>query len=340
MATTPEGGSQLRVTWPIAGRTRALGGSGRPAEVVERVAVDQHIPESVQDELLPSGKPRFPNQVAFARLYLVREGLVDSSKHGVWTLTERGRDAPFTGRGPGNRRAPAPRDTAEPPDGEDAPDDPDEPEAVHPYSRAEVIQLLLGLPAAGFEQLCRRILREAGSVQVTVTGRSGDQGIDGHGTLQMNMLVSFQVLFQCKRYKESVSPSHVRDFRGAMSGRADKGLIITTGTFTAEARREASRDGVVPIELIDGDKLVSSLESLELGLKKVTTYQIDRPFFSEFGACLTCPRKSPPAIIEKLPKKGASNEEEQAYGRADQLGVLNRRGDRRLRAFGTRKYRS
>ena len=145
-------------------------------------------------------------------------------------------------------------------------------------------QLMLGLPAAGFEQLCRRVLREAGFVQVTVTGRSGDQGIDGYGTLQINLLVSFQVLFQCKRYQESVGASQVRDFRGAMAGRADKGMIITTGTFTAEARREASRDGVPPIELIDGYKLITLLETLELGLKKITTYEIDAAFFNEFGA--------------------------------------------------------
>ena len=143
---------------------------------------------------------------------------------------------------------------------------------------------MLGLPTADFEQLCRRVLREAGFVQVTVTGRSGDQGIDGYGTLQINLLVSFQVLFQCKRYQESVVPSQVRDFRGAMAGRADKGMIITTGTFTAEARREASRDGVPPIGLIDGYKLITLLETLELGLKKITTYEIDAAFFNEFGA--------------------------------------------------------
>ena len=67
-----------------------------------------------------------------------------------------------------------------------------------------------------------------------------------------------------------------------MAGRADKGIIITTGTFTAEARREASRDGVPPIELIDGEKLVDMLEHLELGLKSITTYEIDESFFGEF----------------------------------------------------------
>jgi restriction system protein len=148
--------------------------------------------------------------------------------------------------------------------------------------RYELIQILKNLPASGFERLSQRLLREAGFVQVVVTGNSGDGGIDGYGTLQVNPLVSFKVLFQCKRYAKSVSPSQVRDFRGAMSGRTDKGIIITTGTFTAEARREASRDGVPPIELIDGEKLVDMLEHLELGLKPVRTFAVDTPFFDEF----------------------------------------------------------
>ena len=67
-----------------------------------------------------------------------------------------------------------------------------------------------------------------------------------------------------------------------MAGRADKGIIVTTGTFTAEARREASRDGVAPIELIDGEKLVDMLAHLELCLKPVTSYEIDQSFFNEF----------------------------------------------------------
>lgn len=117
---------------------------------------------------------------------------------------------------------------------------------------------------------------------MVVTGRAGDGGIDGYGTLQVNPLVSFKVLFQCKRYTGSVSPSQVRDFRGAMSGRADKGIIISTGTFTAEARREASRDGAPPIELIDGEKLVGMFKELELDLKPVKTYEIDESFFDEF----------------------------------------------------------
>jgi restriction system protein len=130
--------------------------------------------------------------------------------------------------------------------------------------------------------LCQRLLREAGFEQVSVTGRSGDGGIDGIGILQLNPFVSFKVLFQCKRYTGGVGPGMVRDFRGAMMGRADKGLILTTGTFSADARREAARDGVPPIELVDGQALVELFEKLELGLRPRTTFDVNDGFFEEF----------------------------------------------------------
>jgi len=132
--------------------------------------------------------------------------------------------------------------------------------------------------------VCQRLLRESGFQNVIVTGRSGDGGIDGHGVLEVNPLVTFRVLFQCKRYgdKNSVTPSQVRDFRGAMQGRADKGLILTTGTFTGDARKEATRDGVPPIELVDGEKLVAMFERAELGLREVKTFEVDDAFFEEF----------------------------------------------------------
>jgi restriction system protein len=149
--------------------------------------------------------------------------------------------------------------------------------------REEVAAKLQGLPAGGFERFCQRLLRESGFEEVTVTGRSNDGGIDGIGILQVNALVSFKVLFQCKRYAGSVSPSHVRDFRGAMMGRADKGIIITTGSFTSEARKEAVRDGVTAIELVDGEKLITMLEGLELGLNPRRTFEVDAVFFDQFS---------------------------------------------------------
>jgi restriction system protein len=133
--------------------------------------------------------------------------------------------------------------------------------------------LLRKLQPDAFERLSQRILREAGFIKVEVTGRSGDGGIDGIGVLRVNLL-SFHVLFQCKRYQSSVGASAIRDFRGAMVGRSDKGLIITTGTFTPDAKREATRDGAPAIDLIDGDLLCDLLKDLKLGVRTEMVEQI------------------------------------------------------------------
>jgi restriction system protein len=149
--------------------------------------------------------------------------------------------------------------------------------------KSELLALIKSLPPNGFERLCQRVLRESGFQEVVVTGRTGDGGIDGIGVLQVNPFVSFNVLFQCKRYQGSVTPSQVRDFRGAMAGCADKGIMMTTGTFTVEAKKEARRDGAAPIELVAGEDLVKLFEDLELGLLPRRTFEIDRKFFDEFS---------------------------------------------------------
>jgi restriction system protein len=281
-----EGAQFLKYFGPLLDALRALGGSGTPDEVVERIALDLKLTDDVQDEPLPSGESRFRNQVAWARFYLVREGLIGSSKRGVWSFTERGRATKLTLEQAKAIRSKWVRYFQEQRQSKVSAPKSDIEQTEATESNADVdgklIELLLKLPPAGFERLSQRLLREAGFTQVIVTGRAGDGGIDGYGTLQVNPLVSFKVLFQCKRYTGSVSPSQVRDFRGAMSGRADKGIIISTGTYTAEARREASRDGAPPVELIDGEKLVGMFKDLELGLKPVKTYEIDDSFFEEF----------------------------------------------------------
>ena len=131
----------------------------------------------------------------------------------------------------------------------------------------ELLELLCKVPPDSFERLCQRGLRESGFVQVEVTGRSGDGGIDGKGVVRIGGLLSFHVIFQCKRFKGPVSPSFVRDFRGAMVGRADKGLLITTGTYSRNARAEAQRDGATPIDLLDGRDLVQKLKDLGMGVQ-------------------------------------------------------------------------
>jgi restriction system protein len=162
-------------------------------------------------------------------------------------------------------------------------DERDESSAEATDYKSELLAVIKSLPPNGFERLCQRVLRESGFQEVVVTGKTGDGGIDGLGVLQVNPFVSFNVLFQCKRYQGSVTPSQVRDFRGAMAGRADKGIMMTTGTFTVEAKKEARRDGATPIELVAGEDLVKLFEDLELGLTPRRTFEVDRKFFEEFS---------------------------------------------------------
>jgi len=282
-------GSQFaRYINPLLAALKKLGGSARAAEAKAAVAEHMSLPDDVIEAQLPSGQSRLDNQVSWARYYLVRAGYIDASRRGVWALTEKGRLAdPLSEKEIGvlvrgviaewGRKDEEPETS---PAAAEAPP-PDEAPLGH---RDQLLALLQELPPAGFERLCQRLLREAGFEQVAVTGRSGDGGIDGVGMLQLNPLVTFKVLFQCKRYVGSVGPNTVRDFRGAMTGRADKGLILTTGTFSADARREAVRDGAPPIELVDGQALVDLFELHELGLQPRKAFDVDVRFFDEFRA--------------------------------------------------------
>jgi restriction system protein len=275
---------------PVIDALVALGGSGQPSEVKEQIIDMLKISEEQQSEQNPSGASRFSKNVDWARFYLAKADYIDSSTRGVWSLTEKGRNIKLSNndalelfhevhqqfaleRRKRKEKSPEASDSKNDiPD--ELPDDNDH--------RVLLLEKLMSLSAGGFERLCQRLLRESGFESVTVTGKSGDGGLDGIGVLQVNPFVSFKVLFQCKRYKESVTPSQVRDFRGAMMGRADKGIILTTGTFTSEAKKEAVRDGVPPIELVDGEKLIDMFESLELGLKPKRAYDIDEKFFDDF----------------------------------------------------------
>lgn len=279
---------------PLIKALVALGNSGRPQEVCDRIAAELGMADSDRMEAHASGGLKFDNDIAWARLYLVKAGYIDSSRRGVWSLTDKGRasghlseddvaklirDVQTQSRS-GDSSASIPADELE--SEVESAAELGAPEYHEQNYRDKVLELLRGLPPSGFERLCQRLLRESGFQRVDVTGRSGDGGIDGIGILQVNAFVSFKVLFQCKRYSGSVSSSAVRDFRGTMTGRADKGLILTTGTFTAGAQAEATRDGAPPLELVDGQELVNLMEKLELGLVARTTYDVDLKFFDEF----------------------------------------------------------
>jgi restriction system protein len=271
---------------PLLNALRDLGGSGRPKEVTDKIVKNLNIPDHVLEEQLKSGTPRFANQVAWARQYLVWEGLLEDNTRGVWTLTEAGWETILTEEQARHiflkwveihskaRKGKTKEDIIV-----EQVEDPEKFEHTYSPSLLEVLQ---SLSPKGFENICKRLLREHGFENVEVTGGSHDGGIDGYGTLELNPFVSIKVLFQCKRYKGTVSRAQVGDFRNAMLGRAEKGIILTTGTFSEDAKREASRDGAPPVELIDGQKLVKLFEDTQLGLRQKIVYDVDLKFFEPY----------------------------------------------------------
>ena len=212
-------------------------------------------------------------------------GLLENSSRGVWSLTPNGRDLEkinpqeivqkvreMTFLKSKNVNSINLKDDNLENDGVDTPDE------IQSW-REKLKNVLLNLKPDAFERLTQRLLREAGFTQVKVTGKTGDGGIDGMGIVKLNGIISFHMLFQCKRYSGSVSAGEIRDFRGAMQGRADKGLFITTGKFSAPAVEEANRPGAAPIDLVDGDELVEKLRELQLGVTPVNDYAIDEAWF-------------------------------------------------------------
>jgi len=204
--------------------------------------------------------------------------VLDNSSRGIWSLTAKGREIDSVNPQAVKRfirleqqKKPSPSEEQEYPaqaiEIDTSSSSPMESDLEIASSwNEQVMELLLDMDPAAFERLIQRLLRESGFIQVEVTGRSGDGGIDGKGIMRLAGLLSFHVVFQCKRYRGSVGSAQVRDFRGAMVGRADKGLLITTGNFTKDAIREATRDGAPPIDLVDGDQLVEKLRELSLGI--------------------------------------------------------------------------
>ncbi len=254
---------------PLLRALRMLGGSGTNEEIYAKIVEITGFSEEILAHLHDpekSSQTEVGYRLAWARTYLRKYGLLENSSRGVWSLTEKAKDLEVVDsdevvrfvRNLDKQEAPKRR----PPD-----------ETTRELSEEERWKdklsavLTQKLDPAGFERLVQRILRESGFVQVEVTGRTGDGGIDGKGIARIHGFMSFHVLFQCKRYKGSVTAGDIRDFRGAMVGRADKGLFITTGSFTPAAVKEATRDGAPPIDLVDGDDLAQKLRELALGVK-------------------------------------------------------------------------
>lgn len=283
---------------PILRTLEALGGSAANEEMESRIIEEGGFGPSDLEATYPkSGQLILPDKISWGRSYLKEGGLIHNEKRGLWVITDEGRKALQAGEAAVfeavaaamreyNKNYAAKKAQAA------VSATPAEP-AGSPLEDAaaatgggewsdQLLATLQSVDPAAFERLCQRLLRENGFIQVEVTGKSGDGGIDGKGVLRMN-LVSFQVLFQCKRYQGSVGSGAVRDFRGAMQGRADKGLIITTGSFTPDARKEATRDGAPAIDLVDGEALCLLLRDHKLGVRvrQVEEITVDNAFFAE-----------------------------------------------------------
>lgn len=274
---------------PLLKALGQLGGSGSVDEIYEKVGEVEEISEevlSVPHNPEKSNQTEVAYRLAWARTYLKKYGFLENSSRGIWTLTQKAKE----------EKEVAPTkvlkyvrelDKKEPSQKKKKLDstieltDNEAPEEVKAW-REELHHLLTQeIRPDAFERLTQRLLRESGFVQVEVTGKTGDGGIDGKGIARINGLMSFHVIFQCKKYQGSVSASAIRDFRGAMVGRADKGLFITTGTFTPAAIKEATRDGAPPVDLVDGENLAEKLKELRLGVQTemVEKVSLDKQWF-------------------------------------------------------------
>jgi restriction system protein len=268
--------------YPTLVAVRQLGGSASNAELEETVpklanVTDEQIAEEYPESSSKYGMSKVIDRLHWTLTYLRKVGALDSSKRGISSITPKGTE--FLSMEPSAadaalkqadkdarlqaRRAKKEKELQQDTGAEDADlDDSDD-------WKDTLLQAMKSMDPYGFERLAMRLLREAGFRNVEVTSKSGDGGIDGVGVYKMS-LVSFPTYFQCKRYSGSVAAGAVRDFRGAMTGRGEKGLIITTGTFTPAAKTEATRDGAPPLDLVDGDGLCDLLKDFGLGVEVET----------------------------------------------------------------------
>ena len=251
---------------------KQLGGSATNVEIREKLIEILNLSEEEIDDIHRNSTTKLDYRTAWARNYLKNAGYIVSSARAVWSLTDKGNKAESVNKEYVKKKAKIKSYQEEQEENAiksknnntfyDSNSDVDD---LNWQTR--LLEVIKGITAEKFEKLCQRILRELGFNNVVVTGKSHDGGIDGMGILKLGEVLSFRVAFQAKRYDGTVGSSIIRDFRGAMMGRADKGLIITTGVFSREALKEATRDGATPIDLIDGNELAKHLKKLGLGVK-------------------------------------------------------------------------
>ncbi len=275
---------------PVLQAIKKLGGSASLSELNEEVTKSLHLTDKEIAEPHNERMTELQYRLTWTRYNLKAYGLLEYSEQRVWVLTPQGKEIASVDPqqvvrfvrdlSKGKKSKLIEKHSRTPVDVEVA----EVAEAVLEETwREELMARLLDLSPGAFERLCQRLLRESGFVEVKVTGRSGDGGIDGVGIVRLGGLLGFPILFQCKRYRGSVPASVIRDFRGAMIGRADRGLVITTGTFSHDAKLEATRDGAPPIDLVDGEQLLDKLTEFRLGVavRMIEQVSVLPDFFKE-----------------------------------------------------------
>lgn len=283
---------------PLLDALRALGGSATPQEASKYIAEKLRISEEKLNEVTKTGADKFHNQVCWARQYLVWEGHIDASMRGIWKLTKSGENMnidvnearliflKWVDINAQRRKSKSGETAVEQVEIRNSVEEEeiDDDSSITVDYKQQVIEYLRTMSPVNFEKFCLLLLRVNGFENLKLTSASHDDGIDGFAILRVNPFVSFRVIFQAKRYKQgnNISRHQIGDFRNAMIGRADKGIFITTSKFTQEADKEANREGAPPIELVDAEQLIKMIEHSKLGLKPITTFEIDHEFYRQY----------------------------------------------------------
>lgn len=270
---------------PCFAALEKLGGSGTVNEIYEQVIRDLKLDDKVLSimQIENGGQTKVAYNLAWARTYLKKFGAINNPSHKVWEITTA-----FKGKTVNRKEVVAYKSiwgVSQKPNNSQQPEKEieidDVPEENKPWNE-ELLKSLLSMNPYSFERLTQLVLRKMGLDDVKVTQKANDGGIDGYGIFKLNGVISFRLAFQCKRYKGTVGAREIRDFRGSCSSDIEKYLFITTGTFTQDAKKEASMPGKPKIDLIDGDDLIAKLIEYKIGVKETTTYIVDKSFFANF----------------------------------------------------------
>lgn len=277
----PEYSKLVEVTYTAL---KALGGSGKNNEINEKAVEILNLSDEICS--IPhqgsSSISEINYRLAWARTLLKNYGAIENSARSVWSITTAfsntdSVDGKYIEHNckKSNRVNQVNAETEESQMEEAGVEVPEE---IRPW-RTKLYNVLMEMNPYAFERLTQRLLRECGFDDVRVTKKSGDGGIDGTGKLKINGIFSFNIAFQCKRYQGTVGAPDIRDFRGSLTTDIEKGVFITTGTFSKQAIEEASNPGKQQIDLIDGEDFITKIAEFGIGVKEIKDYEIDEEYF-------------------------------------------------------------